>query len=101
MCVCVRVVQKIKEIFLKQEKFSHICKLCTVFEFIAKIIFNPRKIFVLCSKWRQIKKSAPGLSRGLSSNFWWLRIEQHERFIDECGMSTEKYDLVLKKNLYK
>ena len=46
------------------------------------------------SKWWQIKQSPPGLNRGLSSNFWWLRSAHHEKFTEECVMHTEKHVLV-------
>ena len=43
------------------------------------------------------KQSAPGLNRSLSSNFWWLKRENHVKFTEECFMFTEKPVLVKKK----
>ena len=33
--------------------------------------------------------SAPGLNRGLSSNFWWLRCANHVKFTKECDVYRE------------
>ena len=45
------------------------------------------------SKWHQIKQSAPGLYRGLSSNFQCLR---SVKFMEECIISTKKCGWVKK-----
>ena len=46
------------------------------------------------------KNVASGLNRGLSSNFWWLRRANYEKFTEECMLFIEKHVLV-KKNVYK
>ena len=47
-------------------------------------------------------KSAPGLNRGLSSNFLWLRSADHVKFTEKCVICTVKQVLVKnkKKNLF-
>ena len=42
--------------------------------------------------------SAPGLNRGLSSNFSWLRSANHVKFTEECDINGECFS---QKNLYK
>ena len=42
-------------------------------------------------------QSVPGLNRGLSSDFRWLRSANHVKLTKECMMCTEKYILVNKK----
>ena len=48
------------------------------------------KIFIL----RQTIQNAPGLNRGLPSNFWWLRSVNHMKSLEECVMYTENPILV-------
>ena len=52
------------------------------------------------SKCCWIKQSAPGLNRGLSSNFWWLSCANNVKFTEECVMCTRKH-LLVKKNVYQ
>ena len=47
-----------------------------------------------------INQSDPVLNRELSSDFWWLKNANHEKFTEEYSMSPKKHVLV-KKNLYK
>ena len=47
-----------------------------------------------------MKKSPPGLNRGLSSDLWSLRSPNHKKFTKEWVMYTEKQFLV-KKSLQK
>ena len=35
-------------------------------------------------------QSAPGLNRGLSSNFWWLKSANHVKFTEECDPYKEE-----------
>ena len=44
-------------------------------------------------------QSAPGLNRGMSSNFLWLKSVNQIKFTEECVMCLEKQILV--KNIYK
>ena len=60
--------------------------------------FNLAKIFVL-QLFRivgKIKQRAPGLSRGLSSNFCCLKSANHMKFMQDYVMCTEK-DILVKK----
>ena len=41
-------------------------------------------------------QTAPGLKRGLSSNFWWLRSANHEKYIEEYMLYMEKHAKVKK-----
>ena len=41
-------------------------------------------------------QSTPGLNRGLSSNFWWLRSISHVKFTEEGVMYMKKHVLVNK-----
>ena len=36
-------------------------------------------------------QSAPGLNRGLSSNFWWLSSAEHGKFTEQCRIYTGKH----------
>ena len=46
-------------------------------------------------------QNAPDLNKGLSSNFWWLKIADHVKFTEECAMCMENHVLVIKKEVYK
>ena len=56
---------------------------------IILILQNNVQLFWGYSKWGQIKQNAPGLNRGLSSNFWWLRSANHVKFTEECMMCSK------------
>ena len=45
-------------------------------------------------------QSACGFNRGLSSNFWWLKIANQVRFKEKCEMGKEKHILVKKKKMF-
>ena len=75
------------------------CKL-HYFELVyGKNYSNLWKIFILRLFKMKANQSSPGLNKGLSSIFWWLRNTNHEKFIVEYVMYSEKNDLV--KNIYK
>ena len=61
---------------------------------------SQKYLFSVYLKWSQAKKSTPGLNRGLSSNFWWLRSANHVKFMGGWVMYMEKHVLV-KKNVCK
>ena len=48
-------------------------------------------------KWLQIKQSARGSNRGLSSCFYWLRCANHVKSTEESVMCIEKYVYIKKK----
>ena len=49
----------------------------------------------------KVKKDAPSLNRGLSSNFCWLRNANHVKFTEECVICRQKHVLIKKKKVYK
>ena len=51
-------------------------------------------MFVLRLFQMTANQSDPGLNRGLLSNFWLLRSENHVKFKAECGMFMMKHVLV-------
>ena len=63
----------------------------------AKIILISQTYLFWCySKWQQIKENAPGLNKGLSSNFCWLWNTNHVKSIKECVLCMKKHVLVKK-----
>ena len=59
-----------------------------------KNYFNRLKYFFWgYSKWRKIKQRSPGLNRGLSSDFCWLRTVNHVKFTERV-VCKEKHILV-------
>ena len=58
---------------------------------ISKIILISLKFICSYFKRWQIKKIASDLNRDLSSNFWWLRCENHVKLTEVCVMCTEKH----------
>ena len=46
-------------------------------------------IFVVSLFKMAANQSVPGLNRGLTSNFWWLRIVNRVRFTEECDVHEE------------
>ena len=83
---------KAKQIFFSKF-FSHKRESCFVWNcFITKMILISQKyLFWGYLKWLPIRQSAPGLNKGLSSNFWWLRTVNHVKFTEECVMCMEKF----------
>ena len=80
-----------KGIFFKK------CKLYIVwYWFVEKIVLSHKntcfEAIQNCGK----ASSAPGLNRGLPSNFCWLKSANHVKFIEECLMGVEKHVLVKK-----
>ena len=71
--------------------FFHECKLSVVWNwFVPKISLIPQK-YLFCNHLKSwpIKQNAPGLNRGLSSNFYWLRSANHMKFPEECVICIE------------
>ncbi len=64
--------------------------------YYSKNYFNLIKIFFEVIQNNSKSNNAPGLNRGLSSNYWWLRIANHMKFTEEWIICTEKHVLVKK-----
>ena len=93
------IKKKKSKILFFQRNFFHKCKLWFLWNwFIVKVISIEQKYFFWgYLKWQQIKQSVPGLNRGLSLNFWWLKSANHMKFTAEGMICTEKY--ILLKNV--
>ena len=55
-----------------------------------KNYFNLAKIFVLRLFKIAANQTASDLNRGLSENFWLLRIVNYEKFTEECVIQDQK-----------
>ena len=62
----------------------------------SKHYFTLAGIFVLRLFKMSANQSAPGLNRGISSNFWLLESANNVKFTEEFVMCTEKYVFVKK-----
>ena len=71
-------------IVIKKKEIDFFRKFVVYNWFQPKIILMFEKyLFSGYSKWQQIKHNDPGLNRGLSLKFWWLRSVKHVKFTKE------------------
>ena len=86
-------------------KFTEECEICMekyVLELVywGKLSYSRKNICFETLQNSDQSNNASGLTRGMSSNFWWRRSANHMKFTEECAICKKKYVFSKMKKIF-